>query len=79
MAKKEALACKPCGYMVLVSDQGDAVIECYECGAEMVPKAAKKPAGKKAVKSAAPKKLAAPKKAAAKKPVAKKAVPKKKK
>ena len=44
MAKKETLVCKPCDIMVLVSDQGDAVIECYECGAEMVPKAAKKPA-----------------------------------
>jgi len=66
MAKKEALSCKPCGYMVLVSDQGDAVIECYECGTEMVSKTAKKPAAKKAVKAAAPKK-AAPKKAAVKK------------
>ena len=72
MAKKEALACKPCGYMVLVSDQGDAVIECFECGAELVPKAAKKPAPKKAVK-------AAPRKAAAKKPAARKAAPKKRK
>ena len=84
MAKKEALACKPCGYVVLVSDQGDAVIECYDCGAELVPKATKKPAARKAVKAAAPKKLTAPKKAApkktaAKKPAAKKATPKKKK
>jgi DNA-directed RNA polymerase subunit RPC12/RpoP len=79
MAKKAALTCKPCGYMVLVSDQGDAVIECYDCGAPLVPKAAKKPAAKKAVKAAAPKKLAAPKKAAVKKPAARKAVPKKKK
>jgi len=79
MAKKEALACKPCGYVVLVSDQGDAVIECYECGTEMVRKAAKQPTAKKAVKAAAPKKLAAPKKAAAKKPAARKAAPKKKK
>jgi DNA-directed RNA polymerase subunit M/transcription elongation factor TFIIS len=71
MAKKEALACRPCGYMVLVSDQGDAVIECYECGTEMVPRAAKKPAAKKALKAAA-------KKVAAKKPAAKKAAPKKK-
>ncbi len=78
MAKKEALACKPCGYMVLVSDQGDAVIECYDCGTEMVPETAKKPAARKALKAAAPKK-AAPKKAAAKKPAAKKAVSKKKK
>ena len=73
MAKKEALACKPCGYMVLVSDQGDAVIECFECGTEMVPKAAKKPAAKKALKAAAPAK------ATAKKPAAVKAAPKKKK
>ena len=86
MAKKEALACKPCGYMVLVSDQGDAVIECYECGAELAPKTAKKTAAKKVVKAlkvAAPKKPAskkpAAKKAAAKKPAAKKAAPKKKK
>jgi len=84
MAKKAALACKPCGYMVLVSDQGDAVIECYECGTEMVPKAAKKPVAQKVVKAAAAKKpvapkKAAPKKAAAKKPAAKKATAKKKK
>ena len=72
MAKKEALTCRSCDYVVLVSDQGDAVIECYECGAEMVPAAAKKPAARKALK-------AAPKKAAAKKPAAKKAAPKKKK
>ena len=52
MAKKEALTCRSCDYIVLVSDQGDAVIECYECGAEMVPAAAKKPAAK----TAAPKK-----------------------
>ena len=73
MAKKEKLECKPCGYMVVVSDQGDAVIECYECGTEMVPKRAKKPAARKALKATAPKK------AAAKKPAAKKAAPKKKK
>ncbi len=74
MAKKrETLACRPCGTMVLVSDQGDAVIECYECGAELVAKTAKKPAAKKTVK-AAPKKIAA-----AKKPAARKAAPKKKK
>jgi uncharacterized Zn finger protein len=83
MAKKEALACKPCGYMVLVSDQGDAVIECYECGAELAPKATKKMAAKKAVKAVAAKKPApkktAAKKTAAKKPAAKKAAPKKKK
>ena len=72
MAKKETLVCRPCDIMVLVSDQGDAVIECYECGGEMVPKTAKKPAARKALK-------AAPKKTAAKKPVAKKAAPKKKK
>jgi hypothetical protein len=57
---------------VLVTDQGDAVIECYECGAEMVPKTAQKPAARKTLK-------AAPKKAVAKKPAAKKAAPKKKK
>jgi len=79
MAKKETLVCKPCDVFVLVTDQGDAVIECYECGAEMVPQSAKKPAARKAVKAAAPKKLAAPKKAAAKKPAAKKVAPKKKK
>ena len=73
MAKKEALACNPCGYVVLVSDQGDAVIECYDCGAELVPKAAKKTAAKKALRAAAPKK------AVAKKPAAKKVAPKKKK
>jgi uncharacterized Zn finger protein len=73
MAKKAALTCKPCGYMVLVSDQGDAVIECFECGTAMVPKAAKKPAVRKTAKAAAPKK------AAAKKPAAKKPAPKKKK
>lgn len=67
MAKKQSLVCKPCGSVVLVTDQGDAVIECYECGVEMVPAAAKK-----AVK-------ALPKKAAVKKPAAKKAAPKKKK
>ncbi len=74
MAKKETLVCKPCGGMVFVSDQGDAVIECYECGIAMVPEATKKPAAKKAVKKAAPGKSAA-KKA----PAAKKAAPKKKK
>ena len=68
MAKKETLVCKPCDVFVLVTDQGDAVIECYECGAEMVPKTAKKPIAKKAVKAAAPKK-----------PAAKKTAPKKKK
>ena len=67
MAKKETLVCRPCDVFVLVTDQGDAVIECYECGAEMVPKAAKKPVAKKALKAAAPKKLAVPKKAAPKK------------
>jgi hypothetical protein len=79
MAKKKALVCKPCDTWVFVTDQGDAVIECFECGAEMASAPAKKPAAKKAVKAAAPKKLAAPKKAAAKKPAAKKAAPKKKK
>jgi hypothetical protein len=82
MAKKETLVCRPCDVMVLVSDQGDAVIECYECGAEMVPRTAKQPAVKKALKAAAAKKpaakKAAPRKAAAKKPAAKKAAPKKK-
>ena len=60
MANKETLACKPCGTMVVVSDQGAAVIECYQCGSEMASKTAKKPAAKKTLK-AAPKK-AAPKK-----------------
>ena len=72
MARKETLACRPCEVFVVVTDQGDAVIECYECGAEMVPKTAKKPTARKAVK-------AAPKKAVAKKPAARKAAPKKKK
>jgi len=75
MAKKKALVCKPCGSMVLVSDLGyGAVVECYECGTEMVPETAKKPAAKKAVKAAAPKKAAVKKV-----PAAKKAAPKKKK
>lgn len=74
--KKETLACKPCGTMVIVSDQGDAVIECYECGAELVAKTAKKPAAKKTVKAV---KAATSKKSAAKKPAARKAAPKKKK
>jgi uncharacterized Zn finger protein len=77
MAKKATLTCKPCGTMVVVTDQGEALIECYECGAELVAKTAKKPAAKKAVKSAAPKKTV--KKAAPKKPAAKKVAPKKKK
>jgi len=72
MAKKETLVCRPCDVFVLVTDQGDAVIECYECGAEMVPRAAKKPVARKTLK-------AAPKKAVAKKPAARKAAPKKKK
>ena len=72
MAKKETLVCRPCEVFVLVTDQGDAVIECYECGAEMVPKSAKKPAPKKVLK-------AAPKKAVTMKPAARKAAPKKKK
>jgi len=84
MAKKETLVCRPCDVFVLVTDQGDAVIECYECGAEMVPKAPKKALPVKAAvkklleKKAAPKK-AAPKKAAPKKVAPKKAAPKKKK
>jgi len=72
MAKKETLACKPCGTMVVVSDQGAAVIECYQCGSEMASKAAKNPGATKTLK-------AAPKKTAAKKPAARKAAPKKKK
>ncbi|MHB8836784.1 MAG: hypothetical protein ACYC9Y_13930 [Candidatus Methylomirabilia bacterium] len=72
MAKKETLACKPCGTMVVVSDQGAAVIECYQCGTEMAAKTAKTPVAKKPPQ-------AAPKKAAAKKPAAGKAAPKKKK
>jgi ribosomal protein S27E len=78
MAKKAALTCKPCGYVVLVSDQGDAVIECFECGTAMVPKTAKKPAAGKSLKAAAVKK-AAPGKLAAKKPAARKTASKKKK
>jgi len=61
MAKKETLTCKPCGTMVVVSDQGDAVIECYQCGYEMAAKTAKKPAARKVVKATAARK-AAPKK-----------------
>ena len=76
MARKETLACRPCEVFVVVTDQGDAVIECYECGAEMVRKTAKKPPASKAVKAL---KAAPPKKAVAKKPAAKKAAPKKKK
>ena len=72
MAKKETLSCKPCGTMVVVSDQGAAVIECYQCGSEMASKTAKKPGAKKTLN-------AAPKKAVAKKPAARKAAPKKKK
>jgi hypothetical protein len=69
MAKKETLVCKPCEVFVLVSDQGDAVIECYQCGTEMVPVKARQPAAKKP----------AGKKTAAKKaPAARKAAPKKK-
>jgi hypothetical protein len=79
--KKSTLVCKPCGYGVTVSDLGSAVVECWECGVELVPEktvAAKRalPA-KKAVRKAAAK--PAPKKAAAKKPAAKKAAPKRKK
>ena len=47
MAKKETLVCKPCGTMVVVSDQGAAVIECYQCGSEMSAKTARKPAARK--------------------------------
>jgi DNA-directed RNA polymerase subunit M/transcription elongation factor TFIIS len=71
MARKETLACKPCGTMVVVSDQGAAVIECYQCGSEMASKTAKKPDAKKTLN-------AAPKKTVAKKPAARKAAPKKK-
>jgi hypothetical protein len=81
MAKKEALTCRSCDYVVLVSDQGDAVIECFDCGTELLPEAAKKPAARKALK-AAPKKVVAKKKAAGKtapkKAPAKKAPAKKK-
>jgi uncharacterized Zn finger protein len=73
MAKKETLVCRPCEVFVLVTDQGDAVIECYECGAEMVRKTTKKPPARKAVKAAPPRK------AVAKKSAAKKAAPKNKK
>lgn len=70
MAKKANLVCRPCGYEVIVSDLGTAVVECYACGVELEPakSVAKKPAPKKALKAAAPKK-----------PAAKKAAPKKKK
>jgi len=74
MAKKATLACKPCGTMVFVTDQGEAVIECYECGTELVPRAAKKTTAKKATK-----KVAGGKATAKKAPAAKKAAPKKKK
>jgi hypothetical protein len=56
---------------VLVTDQGDAVPSA-ECGAEMVPHPAKKPAARKALKPAAAKKTTA------KQPAARKAAPKKK-
>jgi DNA-directed RNA polymerase subunit RPC12/RpoP len=65
MAKKDTLVCKPCGYSVLVSDIGGAVIECYACGTELLPKArpaARKPAATKA----------RPAKAAVKKPATRK-------
>jgi ribosomal protein L37AE/L43A len=75
MAKKATLVCRPCGTRVMVSDLGAAVVECYECGVELVP-AAKAP---KKVAAAKPRKKLAAKKAPARKPVAKKTAPKKKK
>jgi hypothetical protein len=81
MAKKEALTCRSCDYIVLVSDQGDAVIECFDCGTELLPQAAKKPAANKALK-AAPRKVVTKRKAAgkaaSKKAAAKKAPARKK-
>jgi len=75
-ARKATLVCRPCGTAVMVSDLGEAVVQCYECGMELEPAkpgvskklaAAKKPAAKKA-----PAKKAKAKKAAAKKPAPKK-------
>ncbi|HEY5999755.1 MAG TPA: hypothetical protein VI078_10730 [bacterium] len=77
-AKKATLVCRPCGTRVMVSDLGAAVVECYECGVELVPS---KKAPKKALTAPKTRKpaarKAAPKKAAARKPAAKKAATKK--
>lgn len=78
MAKKATLVCRPCGGAVTVSDLGAAVVECWECGVEMVEgepprKAPAKAAAKKAIpaKKAVVRKKTAPKKGAAKKPAPK--------
>lgn len=71
-ARKATLVCRPCGYGITISDLGSAVIECYECGLELVPQAGKSPAARKALKKA-PAAKKAPVKAT------KKAAPKKKK
>lgn len=75
MAKKETLVCRPCGTRVVVTDMGAALVECYDCGMELVP-TAKAPRKTLAAKPAAKKKL--PAKATAKKPAAKKTAKKKK-
>ncbi len=62
MAKKATLVCRPCGARVMVSDLGAAVVECYECGVEMVGTA-------KAAKKAVPARKALPAKKTAKKAV----------
>ena len=81
MAKKATLVCRPCGTAVMVSDLGEAVVECYECGMELEPAktavtkklvALRKPAAKKAMAAKKP----AAKKPAVKKPAVKKAVKK---
>ena len=86
-AKKSTLVCRPCGYGVTVSDLGSAIVECWECGVELVPGktaaagklvAAKKPPAKAAAKRALPAGKTAGK-SGAKKPAAKKAAPKKEK
>jgi predicted RNA-binding Zn-ribbon protein involved in translation (DUF1610 family) len=75
MAKKATLVCRPCGTRVMVSDLGAAVVECYECGMELIP-TAKAPRKALAAKTAPKRRL--PAKTAARKPAAKKTAPKKK-
>jgi hypothetical protein len=77
-ARKATLVCRPCGTAVMVTDLGEAVVECYECGMELEPQKAGAPKKLAAVKKPAAKKAPA-KKVAAKKPAAKKPAPKKKK
>ena len=67
-AKKSTLVCRPCAYGVTVSDLGSAVVECWECGMELVPEKAAA-----AEKLIAARKALPAKKAAAKKPAARKA------